>query len=198
MIRLPESEEIALINIQYGVGFGVIFQYCFCTSSNPPDIWPSITGTTVASFACLVLYFFLDWLNANLLRGKVPIRLWRLLGWSLVIWYLAAAVTLANGTSPWKYIVFASYMCFVGIYQLLSHIAGFYRLPEGPRLFGISLAGVMSLLGLFFLYNAILVISNTVQTTLYIRTVMFWVAASLVLIKLTFVGYLNRYIQETS
>jgi len=198
MTRLPESEEIALINIQYGVGFGVIFQYCFSTSSSPPDIWPSLTAATVAPFACLVFYFFLDWLNANLLRGKVPIRLWRLLAWSLVIWYLAAAVTLANGTSPWKYVVFSSYICFVGVYQLLSHIEGFYRLPEGPRLFGILLAGVMTLLGLFFLYNALLVLSQAVQTTMYIQALMLWVAAALVVIKLTFVGYLNRYIREAA
>lgn len=197
MTRLPPSEEIALINIQYGVGFGVIFQYCFTTNATPFNIWPSLSGATLGTFVCLVLYFFLDWLNANLLRGKVPLRLWRLLMWSLVIWFLAACVTLAIGVSESKYIFLASYVCIVGVYQLLSHIEGFYRLAAGPRLIGIWLSAMMILIGGFLLYNAALVLSQAVGTGFYVRRIAFWVVFSLLVIKGLFVVYLNKYIQET-
>jgi len=197
MARLPQSEEIALINIQYGVGFGVVFQYCFTTNPTPFSIWPSLCAARFGIFVSLVLYFFLDWLNANHLRGKVPLQLWRLLMWSIVIWVLAACVTLAIGDSPSQYVLLASYMCVVGVYHLLSHVGGFYQVPDGPRLCGIFLAGVMILVGAFFLYNAILVALQMIPTASSIKRVAPWAVLVLLSTKAMFVLYVNRCIQES-
>lgn len=191
MINLSSSEGANLLNIQYGVCFGVIFSLCFIHNSDHTTFAVSISN--VFPFLALLLYFFLDWLLANFLRDKIQFNIFLLLGWSLTIWFLGTVVNLVNSVSPAKYVLVASYAFVVGLYHLTAYCSKLYPIDQGPKVVGILLSAPLVLLGLYFLAQTLPPVLHAAGTETEVASILGYIVAGMIILKLLSIW--NLYIQ---
>ena len=185
-MRLDRSEGANLLNIQYGVCFGVIFSLCFYLNSTPPkfNITLTIPWDNPIPFAGLVFYFFLDWIHANWLKEKIQFNLWLVLLWSIAIWCLGSVVTMTNSSNVSKYLLIGSYVSVVGIYHLISYLKKLYPLPSGSLMIGVFSSSIIALIGIYFLFNALLLFFQIVKTNSHLEAILSEIVVCLVVVKI--------------
>lgn len=97
-MNLNSSEGANLLNIQYGVVFGAIFTFCFDQVPQSPIVTVAISSKQSLPFFCILGYFFLDWMTANVVvklkRNDIPIPFTYYLFCTLAIWFLGSLVVL--------------------------------------------------------------------------------------------------------
>lgn len=119
-MKITSSEAANLINLQYGVCFGVVFALLFYLNPPPKSyvvfIIPSLT--LILPFIFLWLYYILDWLTANFLKEKLTSP-WYIIFWTIAIWSLGCIIIMVNSLGPLKYFLLSFYAIVTGMYNLL-------------------------------------------------------------------------------
>lgn len=194
------NEGANLLNIQYGVCFGVIFALCFTLEKTAGSYAVAMTvqRSQVLFFSSMLLYFFLDWGLANFLRERLHFSLWRILMLSTAIWFLGAVVILTNCASPLRFVMLGVYATTVGGYQFVTHMQDFYPIPSGSRWFGRFISAIMILIGLYFFYSSVLVVTRRVCEGTCGNVFLVAVIVSLLLIKVLNVSNLYSHLREVN
>ena len=163
-MELKTSEGANLINIQYGVAFGVIFNLCFYQDTSAPI---RVAVVNFFPFLGFLIYFFIDWLTANFARDKFVFGDWIVYVWSLAIWYLGSIVILMNSEGNFKYLWASIYIVIAGLFDLFGYKNIFYKLTNGLSIVWVSLAGVKFIFGaILFLFTEFATIRKS-ETSLY-------------------------------
>jgi len=156
-VRLNSSEGANLINIQYGVAFGVIFAFCFYQDFPSSPVGVAISYSNFLPFGLLVVYYFLDWLTANFARDKFNFKDWVVLAWSLSTWYIGSVVILMNSSDNFRYVWLSCYILLVGLFDLFGYRNILYQLTTTRSLLWVLLAGIKTIMGVMLFLLAILV-----------------------------------------
>ena len=117
-------EKLNLINLQYGVAFGTIFNFMFFLSipaSKSPSVNFAIHFPIFIPFLFLLIYFVVDWLTANYLQDRIDLTPIRILSWSTSIWFLGSVIILTNSEGYFKYFWLSIYTVITGFYDLTSY-----------------------------------------------------------------------------
>jgi len=177
-MKITSSEGVNLINLQYGVCFGVIFASFFYLNPPPPKFHVSFAVSSWV-FIMLCFYYFFDWLTANLLREKLA-SLWYVLGWSIFTWFLGLIIIMTNSLGILKYFLLSSYTIITAIYNLF--ILKFRITTSGILWkFGASITG---LLGLYLLLQAVVAFKLTAITQNYLESILPWFIPALLFTKI--------------
>jgi hypothetical protein len=156
-MKLDTTEGANLINIQYGVAFGVMFAFCFYQDTPSSPIRFAIPVANLLPFLGLIIYFFLDWLTANFAKDKFVFKDWMTYAWSLAIWYLGSVVILINSAGDFRYLWVGLYFFVAGLFDLFGYKNIFYNLATSRSFLWMSLAGIKTILGFVLLLPAFLV-----------------------------------------
>ena len=143
------DDAVTLLNIQYGVCFGVVFAHHFVDPTSATHLtyyWPPVPSLWVSALL-LTLYFFLDWTTVNTLRVRQDlgrdgdVSLFRVVLLSLWIWFLGVVVTLGRTPDDARLLVLAVYALAAGGYHIANYLTGWYPVARGRQFFG-TLTGV--------------------------------------------------------
>lgn len=159
---LIEKDGAGLLNIQYGVCFGVIFSQTFYALPSSSieghfDIVLLLPWSLLWPFSLLILYLFLDWLIANIVRKQVRAHLSNIFLWSVAIWTLGFVINVARvDGDDWNLYV-GGYIAAVSVYHVLAFSLNVYRLkPHGALLLGLLVSVLTFLLGLLLVTSTLL------------------------------------------
>ncbi|MFA7329816.1 MAG: hypothetical protein WC326_01965 [Candidatus Delongbacteria bacterium] len=166
------DDAVTLLNIQYGVCFGVLFAHQFVDPTIATQLtfnWPS-TFSLRASVLSLTIYFFLDWTTVNTLRARQDlcqdgdVSLLRVVFLSLWIWFLGIVVTLGRTSGDDRLLFLAVYALAASSYHIANYLFGWYPVAQGRQLFG-TLAGLgVAFLSLVLLLRWFLQVGTTNAT----------------------------------
>lgn len=157
-MRISSTEGADLLNLQYGVCFGVIFSLFFDIPEKGSfrdiriTIMP-IEGTHFIIFFGMLFYFFLDWATLNFLKDIVKFSLTRTVVLSIFVWFLGSIVITVSTSSEARFLLFVLYALPAGFYHLTNYATGWYKVQNasggGSLLVGILFSVAWILLSLW-------------------------------------------------
>ena len=178
-MKLDSSEGANLLNIQYGVAFGVIFAFCFYQNNPSSPINFAILKENYFPFFGLVTYFLIDWLTANFARDNFIFSEWFIYVWCLATWYLGSVVIIINSKDSFRYVWLSSYIIIAGIFDLFGYHNKFYKSTyTGLFVCWIYLAGIKFILGGVLFLQSIIVAPGGVNTSLHFIATIFIIIIS--------------------
>lgn len=188
-MKITSSEGANLINLQYGVCFGVVFASLFYLNPPPPKFNVSLAVSSWV-FITLCFYYFFDWLIANLLREKLA-SLWYILAWTIAIWFLGFIIIMTNNLGTLKYFLLSSYAIITAMYNLFILK---FRITASGILWKFG-ASITILLGLYLLSQAV-VFELTAITKNYLESIMPWFISALLFTKIIRFAYLYTMTED--
>jgi hypothetical protein len=168
-MMLSGREGANLINIQYGVMFGVVFSFSFYLGHQPSShhVIPAIYSENTVLFVSLLCYCIVSWVTANLLLHRlVSCTPFIIVTWTFAIWSLGVVVVMVNSLGSVRYLLLGCYVSTAALYDLIAYRDICYRTTALSAIVWLLLAGFSVPLGLMLLIPSFFVVSELAKSAI--------------------------------
>lgn len=118
IMKRYSSDSTALLNLQYGVTFAVIFSSFFHYDDQSRAVVLAIPWQNfVLIYLPMILYYFLDWFTANISRN---IKTYYVLIYSFAIWALGFVIIYLNSQGKMRFILLSIYFIGTGLFDIVG------------------------------------------------------------------------------